>query len=641
MAKVTSSYQCSSCSATFPKWQGKCGKCGEFGTISENATVTAARPGSVGIKGDMRAASVSRPARRVGDIDTTAHRHTTTGIGELDRILGGGFVAGAVILFSAEPGFGKALALDTEMATPDGWTTMGEVQVGDQLIGWNGKPTTVVAATEPMAERRCFRIEFSDGSTVVADAGHQWYTQTRYDRVRNVPASVRTTQEIFDTQHVGGKERRANHSVPLAMPIAGHTADLPIPPYTLGAWLGDGTSANTTITSVTPVDSVPVRCVQVDNEDHTYLVTRSFIPTHNSTLSLSLANNYATTGKTVLYISGEESAEQITIRARRIGALNENLLIADETDLSVILGHIEQTQPDLVIVDSVQTIASPDVEGRAGGVSQVHEVSATLVRVAKSLHIPMVVIAQITKDGSIAGPKTLEHLVDVVLIGTGDTNTSLRILRTQKNRYGASDETAVWEQTDTGMREIPDPSELFRTGRDEPVAGTCVTVAMEGKRPLLAEVQALVSPTNAPNPRRGVSGLDTARMAMLVAVTERHGRIKLFDKDSFLATVAGMRIVEPAADLAVCLALASAAWDAPLPQDVAAVGEVALSGDLRQVSSMAQRLSEAARLGYRRAIVPTGTKKPNGTDLVLIEVPHVSRAFAALKQMSPRADETT
>jgi DNA repair protein RadA/Sms len=461
MAKPSSTYTCTNCQATYAKWQGRCGKCNEFGTVSEQATTVAARAGSVGIKGDMRAASVARPARRVGDIDTTAHKHTTTGIGELDRVLGGGFVAGAVILFSAEPGYGK------------------------------------------------------------------------------------------------------------------------------------------------------------------------------STLCASVANNYATLGKTVLYVSGEESAEQISIRAHRIGALSENLLIADETDLSVILGHIEQTQPDLVIVDSVQTIASPDVDGRAGGVSQVHEVSATLVRVAKSMHIPMIVIAQITKDGNIAGPKTLEHLVDVVLIGSGDTNTNLRLLRAQKNRYGASDETAVWEQTDTGMQEVPDPSSLFRTGRDEPVSGTCITVAMEGRRPLLAEVQALISPTNAPNPRRGVSGLDTARMAMLIAVTEKHGRIRLFDKDSFLATVAGMRIVEPAADLAVCLAIASAAWDAPMPQDVAAIGEVALSGDIRQASNMSQRIAEAARLGYRRIIVPTGTKKPNGINLILIEAPHVSRALAALKQMSP------
>lgn len=867
MAAPKTLYICSNCQATYPKWQGKCGKCGEFGTVDEQ-TGTAASRGAVGVKGDMRPANVARPARRVADIDTRAHKHVSTGIGELDRVLGGGFVAGAVILLAAEPGYGKALALDTELATPEGWTTMGEVQVGDQLIGMDGQPTTVIATTEVMEDRPCYLVEFSDGSSVVADAEHQWYTQTRYDRLRSIPASVKTTRQIFDTLLVGGKEQRLNHSVPLAAPIAGRNSELPIPPYTLGAWLGDGTSASGQITcadaeileeirnegfivrssdvakyrhailteaasavdmpdrdckgcgtpfapnsfgqafcspscvaqsgvgaqdraraqcstcgaqltgqrgfsgycrtcltdrsfrgmlrkagvlsnkhipeqylrasetdrrallaglmdtdgyamhqapsseigltskrladgvyelatslgykvnrrekvvagrtpessiqftsqftgspkpfrlsrkrarlndthrptqsvryisKVTLIESVPVRCVQVDNADHTYLITRSFIPTHNSTLLLEVANKYAESGKTALYISGEESAEQITLRARRIGADADTLLIADETDLSVILGHIEETSPDLIVIDSVQTIASPDLDGRAGGVSQVHEVSAVLARTAKALHIPMVLVAQITKDGNIAGPRALTHLVDVVLFGEGDRTTSLRLLRSEKNRWGAADEIAAFEQTDTGMSEVPDPSGLFLTGRDEPVPGTCITVTMEGRRPLIAEVQALVAPTNAPNPRRGVSGLDTARMAMLVAVTERHGRVRMFDKDTFLATVAGMKIVEPAADLAVCLALASASWDAPMPSDVAAIGEVALSGDIRAVNNMTQRLNEAARLGFKRIMVPAGTKKPAGSSLVLIEVPHVNRAFAALKQMAPAA----
>lgn len=355
-----------------------------------------------------------------------------------------------------------------------------------------------------------------------------------------------------------------------------------------------------------------------------------------STLLLSMAHNYAALGKTVLYISGEESVEQIAIRAQRISATADSLYIADETDLSVILGHIEEVQPDLVIVDSVQTIASPDVDGRAGGISQVQEVSATITRVAKATHVPFVIVAQVTKDGNIAGPKALEHLVDTVLFFEGDRNTSLRLLRTIKNRFGQADEVAAFEQTEFGINEVPDPSGLFLTGREEPVPGTCITVSMEGRRAILAEVQALVSPTNAPNPRRGVSGLDTQRMAMLTAVTERHGKIRMFDKDSFLATVAGMKITEPAADLAVCLSLASASWDIPLPQDVAAIGEVALSGDIRLASNMSQRISEASRLGFKRVLAPLGTKKQlvNTKGLTIIEVSHLSRAFEALKQMN-------
>lgn len=358
-----------------------------------------------------------------------------------------------------------------------------------------------------------------------------------------------------------------------------------------------------------------------------------------STLLLALAQNYAKTGKTVLYASGEESVEQIAIRANRTGADAESLYIADETDLSVILGHVEEVNPDLVIIDSVQTIASPDVEGRAGGVAQVQEVSATLTRVAKATHVPFVIVAQVTKDGNIAGPKTLEHLVDTVLFFEGDRNTSLRLLRTIKNRFGQADEVAAFEQTESGIKEVPDPSGLFLTGRDEPVAGTCITVTMEGKRAILAEVQALVSPTNAPNPRRGVSGLDSQRMAMLNAVTEKHGRIRMFDKDSYLATVAGMKITEPAADLAVCLALASAAWDKPIPQDVVAIGEVALSGDVRGISSINQRIAEATRLGFKRILAPIGTKRllaaGSGKDVAIIEVASIVKALQALNQMSP------
>lgn len=352
-----------------------------------------------------------------------------------------------------------------------------------------------------------------------------------------------------------------------------------------------------------------------------------------STLLLELANNYAAKDVNVLYISGEESAEQIALRARRTGAESRSLFIADETDLSVCLGHIEEVEPDLVIIDSVQTIASPSVDGRAGGISQVQEVSATLTRVAKATHTPIIMIAQVNKDGNIAGPKTLEHLVDTVLFFEGDKNTPLRLLRTIKNRFGQSDEVAAFEQTEHGIEQVEDPSGLFLSGRDEPVSGNCITVTMEGKRAILAEIQALVSPTNAPNPRRGVSGLDYARSSMLVAVTEKHGRIKLFDKDSYLATIAGMKISEPAADLAVCLALASAAWDIPLPGDMAAIGEVTLSGDVRSTPGIAQRVAEAERLGMTRILVPRGVKDKMTTSgkSTLIEIEHISKAFNVLK----------
>jgi DNA repair protein RadA/Sms len=256
----------------------------------------------------------------------------------------------------------------------------------------------------------------------------------------------------------------------------------------------------------------------------------------------------------------------------------------------------------------VQTIASGDIEGRAGGMTQVVEVTQVLSRVAKSRRMPMLIVGQSTKDSSIAGPRALEHLVDTVLTFEGDRHTALRLLRAVKNRYGPADEIVCFEQADDGLREVVDPSDLFREHREKPVPGTCVTVTMEGRRPMLAEVQSLVTASTMPNPRRGVTGLDSTRVAMLIAVTERAGKLRLGDRDVFVATVGGAKLADPACDLAVCLALASASVDRAVAADVIAIGEVALSGDVRPVPFLNQRVAEAARLGFRRILVPRGTK---------------------------------
>lgn len=358
-----------------------------------------------------------------------------------------------------------------------------------------------------------------------------------------------------------------------------------------------------------------------------------------STLLLTAANAIAErTQKRTLYISGEESVEQIAVRARRIGAESEHLLVADESDLAAVIGHIDEHGPDvaLVIVDSVQTIASAEIEGRAGGVAQVMEVAQALTRVAKSRGIPICLVGQVTKESTVAGPRALEHVADATLSLDGDRHTSLRLLRAVKNRYGPADEVACFEQVDDGLREVPDPSVLFRADRDTPVPGTCVTVTIEGRRALLAEVQALVAPTSAPNPRRGVSGLDSARVAMQVAVTERVARIRMFDKDLFVATVGGMRVNDPASDLAVCLAIASAGRDFPLPPDVAAIGEVTLSGDVRPVQMANQRVAEAVRLGYRRILAPSGTRAAldaRNRSATIVEVRSLNQAHDAVLGM--------
>lgn len=348
-----------------------------------------------------------------------------------------------------------------------------------------------------------------------------------------------------------------------------------------------------------------------------------------STLLLEAADKFATHGRKVLYVSGEESSEQISIRAKRIGTKSNSLLIADETDLAVLLGHVEQIDPDLLVVDSVQTIASTELDGRAGGVAQVHEVTQVLTRAAKSRRMPLLLIGQSTRDNSVAGPRSLEHLVDTVLTFEGDHSTPLRLLRANKNRYGPADEVACFEQVDNGLREVSDPSSLFRSSREQAVPGTCITITMEGRRALLVEVQALTTVSPANNPIRRTSGVDNSRAAMLIAVTERAGRLKLWDKDVFLSTVAGAKIQDPGADLGICLAIASAVKDKALPIDLAAIGEVALSGDIRPVPGINQRLSEAARLGFSTALVPKGTKLPVGVKgLKLVEVENLTSALS-------------
>jgi DNA repair protein RadA/Sms len=456
MPKALTGYRCQACGVTSGKWYGRCPKCGEYATVVEHA-----RPGLTLASG-ARHSAPARPARPVSDVVAVAPAaRIKTGIGEFDRVLGGGLVAGQVCLCSGPPG--------------------------------SGKSTLLLAVADSVARR-------------------------------------------------------------LARPV--------------------------------------------------------------------------------LYVSGEESVEQIAVRAARIGADSPHLLLADDTELAGVLGHIHEHSPGvaLVIVDSVQTIASADFDGRAGGVTQVMAVAQALTRVAKAQGLPMFLVGQVTKDSTVAGPRALEHIVDTTLNLDGDKHTSLRLLRAVKNRFGSL-EVAAFEQTDSGLREVLDPSSLFRADRVTPVAGTCVTVTVEGHRALTAEIQSLVAAGNNPNPRRAFSGLDSARCAMLIAVTERAAGTKLFDKDVFLATVAGMRLADPGTDLAVCLAIVSAARERPMPLDMLAIGEVSLSGDVRPVPMTAERCAEAARLGYRRLLVPPGTSaRVNGraSAASLVEVGTLAEAIGLL-----------
>ena len=305
----------------------------------------------------------------------------------------------------------------------------------------------------------------------------------------------------------------------------------------------------------------------------------------------------------VLYVTGEESASQVRLRAERIGALHPHLYLAAESDLGKVLGHVKGARPSLLVVDSVQTIADPRVDGSAGGVAQVRAVTSALVSAAKSRGLPVLLVGHVTKDGSIAGPRVLEHLVDVVCQFEGDRHSPLRMVPAVKNRYGPTEEVGCFELGEGGIAGLADPSGLFLSARNRTVPGTCVTMVLEGRRPIPVEVQALVVASSS-SPRRTTSGLDSSRVAMTVAVLQSRLGFELDRADVFASTVGGARAAEPAADAAIALALASAQLDLPLAPGVVAVGEVSLTGELRPATGLQQRLAEAARLGFTTAVIP-------------------------------------
>jgi DNA repair protein RadA/Sms len=461
MAKSSAGYRCAECGWQTAKWVGRCGECQAWGTVEEAAVprlvragIRAAAYGGAAKSGRLGGGPVSTAAMPIGKVDAAEASARPTGLDELDRVLGGGLVPGAVLLLAGEPGVGK--------------------------------------------------------STLLLEAGAL---------------------------------------------VAGNDP--------------------------------------------------------------------------VLYITGEESAAQVRLRADRIGAISENLYLAAETDLAAIISHVESVQPRLLIIDSVQTIAAAEVEGVPGGVTQVREVAAALTAVAKERAMATILVGHVTKDGSVAGPRTLEHLVDVVLQFEGDRHSRLRMVRALKNRYGPTDEVGCFDLGEYGLIGLADPSGLFVSRHREPVPGTCVTVTLEGRRPLLAEVQALVASTNAEMPRRVTSGLDSSRVGMVLAVLQRRADVKVGKADVYAATVGGVKLTEPSVDLAVALALSSSMSNLSVPQGIVAIGEVGLAGEVRNVAGVPRRISEAERMGLRRAIVPADSGASSSGGMEVVEVEDVRAAISA------------
>lgn len=337
----------------------------------------------------------------------------------------------------------------------------------------------------------------------------------------------------------------------------------------------------------------------------------------------------------VLYVSGEESEGQLKLRAERLGVTGENLSILTETGIEKILPEIDRTRADVVIVDSIQTIYSDAISSTPGAITQVRETALAFINKAKTANISVILVGHVNKEGTIAGPKVLEHMVDAVLYFEGERQQTYRIIRAIKNRYGSTNEIGVFEMTDEGLVEVTNPSELLLAGRPQNTPGNCAVCTMEGTRPLIAEIQALVSPTAFPVPRRTSSGIDYNRLCLILAVLEKRLGLKFSQNDVYLNVIGGMRLDEPAADMAVALALVSSLSDRAVPDDLIAVGELGLSGECRTVAGLEHRVKEAERLGFRRMVVPARNleKRQIHTHMTLLPV---SSIFEVLNLLAPK-----
>lgn len=429
MAKTKTVFYCTNCGNETPKWQGRCPACGAWNTLQEHIE----KPTPAG-RAKSAPVGVSRKVQRIQDVTTDSEIRFCTGMGELDRVLGGGAVAGSLVLVGGAPGIGK------------------------------------------------------------------------------------------------------------------------------------------------------------------------------STLLLQICSSLCQ-GRTVLYVSGEESERQLKLRAQRLGVSPQDLFILSETRLSDILEAIEQVKPDILIVDSIQTLYNEENDSSPGSVSQVKDCTMSLMQLSKSQGITVFVVGHINKDGAIAGPKVLEHMVDCVLYFEGDQNSSYRLLRAAKNRFGSTNEIGVFEMGGSGLKEVPNPSQMLLEGRPEGASGTCVCCVMEGTRPVLAEVQALVTKTTFNVPRRAADGFDFNRAVLLLAVAEKRAGMKLSAFDAYINVIGGLHLEEPGADLPVVLAIASSYRDKPIADDFVAIGEIGLTGEIRSVNNLNQRLSEAARLGFRTCMIPKSSSE--------------------------------
>ena len=351
-----------------------------------------------------------------------------------------------------------------------------------------------------------------------------------------------------------------------------------------------------------------------------------------STILLQICEHLGKDNK-ILYVSGEESKRQLKLRATRLNVNNDNLYIQTQTDVELISETIRQDKPDLVMIDSIQTMSLNELQSSPGSITQVRECTNYLMRVAKSLDIPLIIVGHVNKEGAIAGPKVLEHMVDAVLHFEGEKENTYRIIRAIKNRYGSTNEIGVFQMTDSGLMEVENPSQMLLSGRPKNVSGTCVACAMEGTRPILAEIQGLATTTGYGNPRRMSTGFDYNRMSLILAVLEKRAGYYFSNTDTYINVVGGLRLDETAVDIAVAMALVSSLKDVVIPEHALAIGEIGLAGEIRAVNHISQRVSEAIRLGFKRIVVPYHNLKDikiKSDDATIVGVRDIRQAFEAL-----------
>ena len=809
---------CTECGHIQAKWAGQCPDCKGWNSFEERQATSSSGAGKGIAKGLAKGgASSSQPAavHSLGDHNALEYPRFSTGAEEVDRVLGGGVVPGSVLLLSGEPGAGKALPLSTEIATPNGWSTMKDLRVGDSIFNELGKVCHIEVMTRVQNNRPVYEITFDDGTVQRADANHLWKVTTGrmrgridaperpwrgaqkahqkgdkwdanvskdgkahylgvYDNREEAAEAARegrkklgvpeynsmpkslllSTEEIVNTLSDNPSIRYYIESTaPLDLP----EKHLPIHPYVLGLWLGDGNSHNGIITntqdpdivariedcglgvvprkpsyrlevvglksllkdndllnnkhvpedylrgsekqrrsllsglmdsdgtsgkrnspsalftnknkklidaalelaislgyrarirwddpvwrmaycaydqspfklerkaskwkpssadptrgryiqSVDLVESEPVKCLQVSSPSGMFLAGRAMLPTHNSTIMSATCDYLAANDKRVLYVAGEESGQQIRLRTDRMGLSHSDKIdLTSDCEVGAVCSRIASGY-DFAVIDSIQTLWDSELSGAPGSVSIVKSVGQALVRTAKESGCAVLIVGHVNKDGNLAGPRHLEHLVDGFLALEGERSEAYRILRAQKNRFGATDEIGIFEMTSKGLLGVSDPASIFLSDHSDHTPGSVICPTLEGTRPMLIEVQALASPTHLPTPMRRSRGIDKNRLDLLLAVLgQRSGwHLKLGTRDVYMNISGGIKIEEPALDLAACVAVASAATGRPVRKGIAVFGEVSLLGEVRPVQGSDRRMNEAKRMGFSEVIAGPG-----------------------------------